>query len=66
MLTVFQMWERRSVRRLRFKDVVYHTRERVDPEEWTMLFGHRAFSAGKVLSGLDYNPHINFISEWCA
>ena len=57
-LTVFQMWERRSVRRLRFKDVIHYGSymRRVEPEEAEYAFRTQGASAGKVLNGLDYNP----------
>lgn len=56
--TCFQMWERRSYRRVLFKDIIHysHYTKRVDPTDAEFCFRTQGASAGKVLNGLDYNP----------
>ena len=56
--TCFQMWERRSYRRVLFKNIIHysHYTRRVLPTEAEFAFRTQGSSAGRVLEGLDYNP----------
>lgn len=56
--TCFQMWERRSYRRVLYKDIIHYSQytNRVDPRVAEFCFRTQGASAGKVLEGLEYNP----------
>tara|TARA_R110002012_G_scaffold49534_2_gene128188 strand:- start:147 stop:983 length:837 start_codon:yes stop_codon:yes gene_type:complete len=66
-VTVFQMWERRDVRRLRVKDVLHYSTwvQRVSPGDADFAFRTQGSSAGKVLDGLDYNPASTAFLKGC-
>lgn len=56
--TCFQLWERRTTRRVKLKDVVHYSlfTTRVPKDIAKFAFRTQGASAGKVLNGLDYNP----------
>jgi hypothetical protein len=56
--TCFQLWERRTVPRRIFKKIIHysHYTRRVRPRDAEFAFRTQGASAGRVLSGLNYNP----------